>query len=109
MDIITDYAFGQQYGLLDEDDFNEKWRDTILSIVKSVATIVHLPWLPGLMRALPTPFARSITPDMSQLLDYEHVRLHSCTSRRVKQITDSALPLANSYSNPTSPQPRWSV
>lgn len=73
MDIITDYAFGKAYGLLEEDDFNEKWRDTILSITSSVATIVHLPWLPRLMKILPTKMAQVITPDVSILLDYEKV------------------------------------
>lgn len=104
MDIITDYAFGKEYGLLDEDDLNEKWRDTILSIVKSVAIIVHLSWLPGLMRALPTAIARSITPDVSQLLDYEHVCLHLCIRAPTKKLTDLALWLANPYSSSTNPQ-----
>ncbi|MCJ1368214.1 hypothetical protein MMC16_007355 [Acarospora aff. strigata] len=71
MDIITEYAFGEAYGLLDEEDFNVKWRDTILAIVKSVATITHLAWLPGVMRALPASLAQFLAPDVSQLLEYE--------------------------------------
>ena len=73
MDVITEYAFGETYGLLSEDDFNIGWRDTILSIVKSVTTLSHFAWLPALLGALPTWIAQSLMPDVSQLLDYESV------------------------------------
>ena len=71
MDIITEYAFGEDYGLLGIEDFSAKWRDTILSIVKSVATIIHFPSLPRFMRALPGCFTQTLSSDTSQRLDYE--------------------------------------
>lgn len=75
MDIITEYAFGKEYGLLSDDDFNEQWKNTIMSIVSSVAVLTHLPWIPALMRRLPESAQKIISPDVAQLLEYEHVRI----------------------------------
>ncbi|KAH8694203.1 cytochrome P450 [Talaromyces proteolyticus] len=72
MDIITEYAFGKEYGLLADDDFNEQWKNTIMSIVSSVAVLTHLPWIPALMRSLPESVQKILSPDVAQLLEYEH-------------------------------------
>lgn len=76
MDVITDYAFGEEYGLLNHENFHVKWRDTILAIVKSVTFLTHFTWLPGVLKRLPVGIASMLSPSVSQLLEYEQVSLH---------------------------------
>ena len=73
MDILTDYAFGEDFGLLKQRDFNAKWRDTILSIVRALPTIRHFRWFLHVVEILPQAVARLIAPDMSQLFIYKEV------------------------------------
>lgn len=53
MDVITEYSFEKSYGLMDQEDFNEKWRDTILSIVQALIVIRHFQWFAKLVGFLP--------------------------------------------------------
>ena len=72
MDILTDYAFADDFGLLQED-FNIKWRDTILSIMQALPTVRHFKWFLRVVTALPASLARLIAPDMSQLIAWKEV------------------------------------
>lgn len=73
MDILTDYSFAEGFGLLEEDDFNPKWRDTILSIVRCLSVIRHFQWIFRLVKVLPEFLARLLAPDMSQMIKYKEV------------------------------------
>lgn len=73
MDILTEYAFAEDFGLLKQKDFNVKWRDTILSIMQALPTICHFKWFLRVVSALPTSLARLIAPDMSQLIEWKEV------------------------------------
>lgn len=39
MDILTEYCFGQTFGLLEEADFNVAWKNTILGIMKALPIV----------------------------------------------------------------------
>ncbi len=73
MDIITEYAFAEDFGLLKHEDFNVKWRDTLLSIMQALATVRHFKWLLRVVAVLPASLARLIAPDMSQLVEWKEV------------------------------------
>ena len=72
-DVITDYAFDDDYRLLDLPDFNAKWKDEILCLMRSLALISHFPWLPRLLEKLPTWLSTALSPDVSTLLSYKEV------------------------------------
>ena len=76
-DVITDYAFNDDYRLLDLPDFNVKWKDEILCLMRSLALISHFPWLPRLLERLPTWLSSALSPDVSTLLSYKDVSLNS--------------------------------
>ena len=73
MDILTEYAFAEDFGLLKQDDFNVKWKDTILSIMQALPTVRHFKWFLRLVTALPPSLARLVAPDMSQLVEWKEV------------------------------------
>lgn len=80
MDILTDYAFADDFGLLKQKDFNIKWRDTILSIMQALPTVRHFKWFLRVVTALPASLARLIAPDLSQLIEWKEVcilQIHS--------------------------------
>ena len=73
MDILTDYAFAEDFGLLKQKDFNVKWRDTILSIMQALPTVRHFKWFLRIVTALPESLARLVAPDLSQLIEWKQV------------------------------------
>ena len=73
-DVITHYAFDDDYKLLDLPDFNLKWKDEILCLMRSLALISQCPWLPRLLERLPVWLAKALSPDVSTLLEYKQVR-----------------------------------
>ena len=73
MDILTEYAFAEDFGLLKQEDFNIKWKDTILSIMQALPSVRHFKWFLRLVTALPPSLARLIAPDMSQLVEWKEV------------------------------------
>lgn len=73
MDVLTQYSFAKSFDLMDEDDFNEKWRDTILSIVQALVVVRYFRWFTRLVALLPDRVAEWILPDVSQLRSWKLV------------------------------------
>lgn len=73
MDILSEYAFHEDFGSLNAENFNVKWRDTILSIMRALPAARHFGWLLMIAKALPQTITRLITPDMSQLIQWKEV------------------------------------
>ena len=75
MDVITTYALGFSYSLLDRPDFNNTdWKETIHSLMKSLNPISHLGgWTVKAVRALPKTISRNFLPDMYAMLAYKLV------------------------------------
>lgn len=69
MDVLREYSFAKNFDLLDQEDFNVKWKDTILSIMQALVVVRHFKWFARLVALLPEPAARAILPDVSQLRD----------------------------------------
>ena len=82
MDILTDYAFAEDFGLLRQEDFNVRWKDTILSIMQALPAIRHFKWFLRIVGALPESVARRIAPDMSQLIEWKEVSIHHADNTR---------------------------
>ncbi|KAM0796886.1 cytochrome P450 [Usnea florida] len=95
MDILSEYAFHEDFGSLNQEDFNVRWRDTILSIMRALPAVRHFGWLLMVAKALPQTIRRLITPDMSQLIQWkEHITM------RVKEVLAEEV----AYSNENSKQ-----
>lgn len=83
MDILTEYAFAEDFGLLKQEDFNAEWSDTILSIMQALPLVRHFKWFLRLGGALPEFSARCVATDMSQLIEWKEVGRPSCNHREV--------------------------
>ena len=90
MDVITTYALGFSYGLLERPDFNNTdWKETIHSLMKSLNPISHLGgWTVNAVRALPKTISRNFLPDMYAMLAYKWVSdIPTSSASHPSQIT----------------------
>ena len=73
MDILTEYTFAEGFGLLKQEDFNVKWKDTILCIMQALPIIRHFQWLFRIIGTLPNSVARPPASEISELLGWKEV------------------------------------
>ena len=71
LDIISHYAFGKSYGLLQLPGFSQFWKDVVESIMESFALVRNLPWLPELFKKLPMSITRILDKRMAFYLQME--------------------------------------
>ena len=71
LDVISHYAFGQSYGLLQLPGFSQLWKDVVENIMESFALVRNLPWLPELFKKLPMPITRMLDKRMAFYLQME--------------------------------------
>ncbi|KAL9131133.1 MAG: hypothetical protein Q9175_006847 [Cornicularia normoerica] len=71
LDIISHYAFGKSYGLLDLPGFSQMWKDVVENVMESFALVRNLPWLPELLKKLPIPVTKMIDTGMAFYLQME--------------------------------------
>ena len=71
LDIISHYAFGKSYGLLELPGFSQLWKDVVENVMESFALVRNLPWLPELLKKLPMPVTRVIDKGMAFYLQME--------------------------------------
>ncbi len=71
LDIISHYAFGKSYGLLNLPGFSQMWKDVVENVMESFALVRNLPWLPELLKKLPMPLTRTIDTGMAFYLQME--------------------------------------
>ena len=71
LDVISHYAFGKSYGLLQLPGFSQLWKDVVENIMESFALVRNLPWLPELFKKLPMPITRMLDKRMAFYLQME--------------------------------------
>ena len=71
LDIISHYAFGKSYGLLELPGFSQKWKDVVEKVMESFALVRNLPWVPELLKKLPMPITKMIDTGMAFYLQME--------------------------------------
>lgn len=101
-DIITEYAFTESYGYLDEQNFKPEWLR--LQMEASELSLFRKPSPASLrfMMMLPDKYVERLKPDMMQFMRFRKVRRSSCwychswTQHRVvvRACTTSILPIA---------------
>jgi len=73
IDVISQYAFGKSYGLVDRPEFSPLWYDMTTHIMESHAQVRHFPWLEGLVKSLPMIFVDVINKHMGHFLPLDKV------------------------------------
>lgn len=71
LDVISHYAFGKSYGLLDLPGFSQLWKDVVENVMESFALVRNLPWLPELLKKLPLSITKKIDTGMAFYLQME--------------------------------------
>ena len=75
VDIIGQFAFGENYGYLNKDDFAAQWRNDMMAMMKNSKLLAHCLWLVALMKALPEPVVYFLAPAaVKDLLFYKKVK-----------------------------------
>lgn len=71
LDVISHYAFGKSYGLLDLPGFSQLWKDVVEKVMESFALVRNLPWIPELLKKLPMPITKMLDAGMAFYLQME--------------------------------------
>ena len=73
LDVISHYAFGKPYGVLEQRGFSPLWKDVVLGIMESFAVVRHIPWISTVLEALPTALMSLLNRDMAFYVKMEGV------------------------------------
>ena len=77
LDIISHYAFGVSYGLVEQPGFSPLWKDVVSMTMESFALVRNLPWLPGLLKRLPQRVTETMDKGLAFYLKMERVGLET--------------------------------
>ena len=76
VDVIGQFAFGENYGYLDRQDFAAKWRSDMMAMMRNSKLLAHCHWLVVLMKTLPEPVMNfPAPPAVKDLLSYKKASL----------------------------------
>ncbi|KAF2871559.1 cytochrome P450 [Massariosphaeria phaeospora] len=105
LDVISGYAFGNSFGLVEKPGFDSEWKTAISSMIEAGISNRHLPWLADIMMNLPDSVAATISPPVAFFLkiqkDIRKVVEHTLASRSeesksprtiFQELRDSSLP-----------------
>ncbi|MCJ1245681.1 hypothetical protein MMC30_002885 [Trapelia coarctata] len=105
IDMISEYAFGESFKLLEKPGFSQEWKDAIYAQFESAIPLRHFPWIANLILLLPDWVASKINkPTAAFVANQETVRKlvrgvlqrkgSSKSDRRsiLEEIRDSDLP-----------------
>ena len=73
---------GETFGFLNREDFYQQWFDEFLENVKMVHYVMQYPYLPKVVKKLPTWLRKTIFPGTSNLNAFHHVRKVHYNCRR---------------------------
>ena len=71
LDVVSHYAYGKSYGLLELPGFSPVWKEVIENVMESFALVRNLPWLPGLLKKLPRSIVKRLNKGMAFYLQME--------------------------------------
>ena len=70
MDIITEYAYGESYNYLSEDDFKLKWKETVVGGVANGVFLRQFPWALPILNGIPLPILHKLNPNAAALMEW---------------------------------------
>ena len=72
-DVITEYAFGNSYKLLEKKYFASEWLEIMKTASQSGYLNMQFAWLLPVMKALPVWITQKANPPMMQLINFRKV------------------------------------
>ncbi|KAL9130772.1 MAG: hypothetical protein Q9217_001120 [Psora testacea] len=102
LDIISHYAFGASYGLVDQPGFSPLWKDVISMTMESFALVRNLPWLPQLLKRLPHPVTEVVDKGLAFYLKMERemrVEVAKMVGNRSKGASENSASLKDRRKN----------
>ena len=88
LDIISCYAFGQSFDLLDKPGFSPDWKKAILGSIEASIVNRHFPWLATVLMNLPKSVAAAISAPAAFFIQFQKVRQISLTFGRPLSISE---------------------
>lgn len=73
-DVVSDYALGESYNLIETPDFSVKWFEVQRDTGELVLFAKHFPWLVPLLRHLPSTLIALLATEMGHFLTKAKVR-----------------------------------
>lgn len=70
-DVLYDFIFHIELGMLDDDERAADWTRTLDALVQMTTFVKQFPWLVTLMRTLPNSWLESIDPDTAGIMKLE--------------------------------------
>lgn len=83
-DVVTEYSFGEGYDCLTKDDFQQHFKDVLLSGVEAGAFIRQFPWAVDIARCIPLFILARVSDTFAGLLQWE-----SIVRKRVKTLVNA--------------------
>ncbi|KAF9767249.1 hypothetical protein IL306_000204 [Fusarium sp. DS 682] len=77
IDVITEYAFGESYGLLDTPDFGYDFFMLVLRLGPAAWIFRQAPWLKTVLRSIPESLVRVVSPPMTNVIDMQRLDVGS--------------------------------
>ncbi|KAL6915276.1 hypothetical protein FSST1_006771 [Fusarium sambucinum] len=71
IDVITEYAFGESYGLLDTPDFGYDFFMLVLRLGPAAWIFRQAPWLKTVLRSIPESLVRIVSAPMTNVIDMQ--------------------------------------
>ena len=71
MDVICQYAFANDDGMLMKDDFNLAWKEMIIGAFEGGPLLRQFPGMITMMNAVPDNMMRFMMPSMRLMLDWK--------------------------------------
>ena len=76
IDVITDYAFGQSYGLLETPDLGYEFFMLVQRLGPAAWIFRQVPWLKAIIKITPEPIIRAVSEPISQVIDMQRVSIN---------------------------------
>ncbi|KAK2766809.1 hypothetical protein FQN54_006123 [Arachnomyces sp. PD_36] len=70
MDITTEYAYGESYDYLSEDDYKLQWKEIIVGGVANGVMLRQFPWALPILNAIPLPILHKLDPHAAALMEW---------------------------------------
>lgn len=68
LDVISHYAFGNSFGLLEKPGFSPEWKKVLLATIEAGIMNRHLPWVADILMNLPNAVAAAISAPVAFFL-----------------------------------------
>ena len=73
LDVITHYAFGKSFGLLEKEGYSPRWKQALLDMIEAGTVNRHFPWLADTMMRLPERLVVAVNKPIAFFLQVQKV------------------------------------